>query len=47
MVIGRTKGGTATYVAPTTASLSLVADLALGSSPLPEVDGSTVVLPAI
>ena len=41
------KGGTPTYVTPTTPSLRLVGDLALGSSPLPEVDGSTVVLLAI
>ena len=41
------KGGTSTYVTPTTPSLRLVGDLALGSSPLPEVDGSTIVLLAI
>ena len=40
-------GGTPTYVTPTTPSLRLVGDLALGSSPLPEVDGSTVLLLAI
>ena len=46
MVVSRIKkGGTPTYVTPTTPSLRLVGDLALGSSPLPEVDGSTVVLP--
>ena len=36
-----------TYVTPTMPSLRLVGDLALGSSPLPEVDGSTIVLLAI
>ena len=48
MVVSRIKkGGTSTNVTPTTPSLRLVGDLALGSSPLPEVDGSTVVLLAI
>ena len=49
MVVSRIKkGGTSTYVlTPTTPSLRLVGDLVLGSSPLPEVDGSTVVLLAI
>ena len=48
MVVSRIKkGGTPTYVTPTMPSLRLVGDLALGSSPLPEVDGSIVVLLAI
>ena len=48
MVVSRIKkGGTSTYVTPTTPSLRLVGDLALDSSPLLEVDGSTVVLLAI
>ena len=48
MVVSRIKkGGTSTYVTPTMPSLRLVGDLALGSSPLTEVDGSTVVLLAI
>ena len=48
MLVSRIKkGGTSTYVAPTRPSLRLVGDLALGSSPPPEVDGSTVVLLAI
>ena len=47
VVFGIKKGDTSTYVTPTMPSLRLVADLALGSSPLPEVDGSTVVLPEI
>ena len=48
MVVSRIKKeGTSTYVTPTTPSLRLVGDLALGSLPLPEFDGSTVVLLAI
>ena len=48
MVVSRIKkGGTPTYVTPTMPSLRLVGDLALGSLPLPEVDGSIVVLLAI
>ena len=47
VVSGIKKGGTPTYVTPTTPSLRLLGDLVLGSSPLPEVDGSTVVLLAI